>query len=50
MKNEKKFLIPELEIINFVYQDIITDSVPTIDEDEDEIGGGSMGDIPKPLP
>ena len=43
MKKEKKFLIPEIEVINFDNEDILTKSGEELDGDMGDI---SLGDIP----
>lgn len=47
MEKEKKFTKPEIEIINFTNEDIITGSSPWWD-DEYEEGGISGGQVPNP--
>ena len=43
MKNEKKFLQPEAEIVRFLAEDIIVTSGPF--DDSDDVGTYDPGDI-----
>lgn len=47
MKKDNKFLKPEAIIVNLINEDIITGSTDWW-EGEDDIGGGTGGDVPDP--
>lgn len=46
MKNEKKFLNPEAEIIQFHAEDIIITSQNGWWDESGDVGGGSGGNVP----